>query len=147
MFDLITRKDRGEIFGSLPDLMNRVFDLTESVRPLGASLAFVPPVDVYETEKEIRLRAECPGLDKESLSVVVESGVLTITGEKKEEEGHKDANWYRAERRWGRFSRSFTLPAKVESDKISATYQDGILEVVLPKAKEAQPQKIPVKVK
>ena len=147
MFDLITRKDRGDIFGSLPELVNRMLDLSDGVRPFGATLAFVPPVDVYETEKEIRLRAECPGLDKESLNVVVEGGVLTISGEKKEEEEHKDASWYRAERRYGRFSRSFTLPAKIESEKIGATYHDGILEVVLPKAKEAQPQKIPVQLK
>jgi HSP20 family protein len=142
MFDLIRNSSRTPDLFALPDIVSRFLELDGGLHRTG--LPLLPPIDVLETDTEIRLMVECAGLDRESLSVTYEGSTLTVSGEKKSPwEGSQDAR-YNRERRFGKFSRSFTVPLRVDSTKISATYSDGILEIVLPKAQEAQPQRIQI---
>ena len=106
-----------------------------------------PPVDVYEDKDNLFVKAELPGLKKEDIHISVDGGNLTVTGERKHEEKQKDGEVYRSERWEGRFHRSISLPCRVETDKIKATYNEGVLTVTLPKAEDAKPKQIPVSVK
>jgi HSP20 family protein len=95
-----------------------------------------PAVDVYEDEKSIVLKADVPDMDEKALDIHVEGGMLTIKGERKFENETKDKNFHRVERRYGSFSRSFALPEDVDQEKISATYNKGVLEVTVPKPEQ-----------
>ncbi|MEW6200471.1 MAG: Hsp20/alpha crystallin family protein, partial [bacterium] len=86
-----------------------------------------------------------PGVSEKDIDVNVENGVLTITGEKKHEEEVKKKSYFRVERCYGKFLRSFTLPSSVKTDSIEATFKDGILKLFVPKSEEAKPKSIPVK--
>lgn len=111
----------------------------------GASLMRAPETDVVETEREIRVVAEMPGLKRDNIEIDVENNVLTIRGEKREErtEG-QEGRWHLAERRYGTFSRSFVLPRDVDSDSIQATFEDGVLTVVVPKSEKARRRRIEI---
>jgi HSP20 family protein len=102
------------------------------------SNVFTPRVDVTEDNDNLYVHAEIPGVDKNDIKVSVTDGVLTISGEKKNETRDENKNYYRIERTSGSFSRSFTLPAEVISDKISAEYKDGVLHITLPKSEESK---------
>jgi HSP20 family protein len=106
--------------------------------------AWFPPVDIHEEEDRLVLRAEIPGVSKDDIDVHVEHGTITLRGEKKQEKAVDGDGAYRVERFFGSFARSFALPTSVDPDKIKATYKDGLLEIVLPKAEEARPKKIKV---
>ncbi|HWP41955.1 MAG TPA: Hsp20/alpha crystallin family protein, partial [Blastocatellia bacterium] len=108
---------------------------------------WTPSCDVYETDKEIVIKAELPGVKKEDVKVGIEDGVLSISGERKFEEETKKENYLRVERSYGAFTRSFTLPARVDSTRISAEFKDGLLQVTLPKREEAKPKGIEIKIK
>lgn len=97
-----------------------------------------PAVDVAESEKAYEITAELPGLDEKNIEVKLANGGLTIRGEKKEETEEKKKDYYVSERRYGSFERYFALPDGVNSDKIEATFKNGVLKVVLPKTEEAQ---------
>jgi len=134
---------------TLQERMNRLLD--DSLRhrgdedwALGGSWA--PAVDIYEQEGNIVLKAELPGLDAKDVDIRVENNVLTLRGERKFDNDVKRDHYHRVERAYGSFTRSFTLPAIVETDKIKAEYKDGILRVVLPKKEEARPKQIPISV-
>jgi HSP20 family protein len=103
-------------------------------------------VDIFERGEDIVLRAELPAVRKEDLDLKVENNVLTLRGEKRRDETVKDEHYHRTERHYGMFTRSFTLPSTVDTAGIQASYKDGVLEVVLPKAEEAKPKQIEVKV-
>jgi HSP20 family protein len=103
-----------------------------------------PVCDVFETAKEIVIRAELPGLTKEQVNVSVENNLLTIFGERKFEEETRRENYHRIEFAYGEFRRSFTLPQFVEPAKITAEYKEGILTLKLPKREEAKPKQIEV---
>lgn len=103
--------------------------------------------DVAETDKEIEVTAEVPGMEEKDLDVEVSAGVLTIKGEKKYEEEKKEKNYYLSERRYGSFRRSFRLPDTVDEDKISATFDKGVLKVTIPKKPEAQSKAKKISVK
>lgn len=103
-----------------------------------------PPVDVREDTKEIVVDVELPGVDPEDVKITVEKGALTIEGEKKLEKKEK-GDYYRTERYYGAFIRSFSLPTLVESEKISASYDKGVLKITIPKKKEAVPKQIKIK--
>ena len=92
------------------------------------------------------MRAELPGMRREDIDVSLHNGSLSISGERKSEEEFKDAEVYRAERFFGKFQRTVTLPTQVSVDKINAQYKDGILNITLPKAEEAKPKHIDVHV-
>ena len=111
----------------------------------GGNLMRAPETDVVETEREIRVMVEMPGLKRENIEVDVENNVLTIRGEKREErtEG-QEGRYHLAERRWGTFARSFVLPRDVDADNIQASFEDGVLTVRIPKSEKARRRKIDV---
>jgi len=115
----------------------------------GAQLleGWFPPVDVYEDTDTLLVKAELPGLKKDDIEISLHDGYLTLSGERKEESKHEDADVYRSERWVGKFHRSISLPCSVQADKIKATYNEGVLTVALPKAEEAKPKQIPISVK
>jgi len=139
---------RGDVFGELTRMqeeMNRFFDdfFGEQRRGL-AEGAWLPAVDVSETESELVVRAELPGMSHEDIEINVQDNVLTLKGEKKQEKKEEKENFHRLERSYGSFSRSFSLPAGVKPDDIKATFKDGVLQVTMPKAEEAKAKKIAI---
>jgi HSP20 family protein len=99
---------------------------------------------VFEKEGNIEIELEAPGIKEEDLKIKVEDGMLIISGERKFEKEDKKENYYRMERSYGSFSRSFSLPDNIERDKIGAKYENGLLKITLPKKPESQPKEIPV---
>lgn len=134
------------MFASLRRDMDRLFDEAWSGQGGLRSRGWLPPVDIQETENEIRVEVEVPGLRSEDLEVTVENGVLTISGEKRYErkEGDEDRGQLVVERQYGRFTRSFTLPTQVDSEGVAAECSDGVLTLTLPKRSEARPKRIQV---
>ena len=112
----------------------------------GASLRS-PAVDMEETDKEIVVKAEMPGLDPKDFQISLTENTLTIKGERKEEKEEKKKNYHMVERRYGSFYRSIPLPCPVKGDKVEANYNKGILEINLPKAEPAKSKQITVNVK
>ena len=108
--------------------------------------AWRPPVDIYETEKGIVLAAELPGVAKENVSVEVKDNILTLKGERTANPNIKEKNFYRQERCYGTFQRSFTLQQNIQPNLIKATFKNGVLEIEIPKPEEEQPKQITVKV-
>jgi HSP20 family protein len=104
--------------------------------------SWAPPVDIFEKNDHLVIRAEIPGVQKDDMDVRIENGVLTLHGERKNETEVKEANAYRMERIYGTFTRSFSLPTTVDASKVAATYKDGVLEVTVPKAETAKPKKV-----
>ncbi len=109
-------------------------------------MTWTPDVDISETKDEYLVSVEAPGMTKDEVKISLQDNVLTIKGEKKQEEVKEGTNYHRTERVWGAFQRSFTLPAAVESGKVNAVYKDGVLKIALPKAEEAKTKEIQVKV-
>lgn len=108
---------------------------------------WVPPVDIYQTgEHELVLKAELPDMSREDIDINIENFVLTIKGEKKASTEVKDEQYHRVERRYGTFSRSFSLPTTVDPNRVSAEYKHGVLTVKLPLREEAKPRTIKVDV-
>jgi len=106
-----------------------------------------PKVDIVENESDFTIHADLPGLDKKDIKVSVENGVLSISGEKKEEKKEKEkGKYYYYERSYGSFSRSFALPENVKEKDISANFKNGVLELVLKKSEKVMPKEIEVKV-
>lgn len=103
-----------------------------------------PPVDITETDDNLVVSIEIPGMTKEDVKITLQDNVLTIRGEKKQETEKRDANYHRVERSYGSFTRSFSLPAAVEGEKIKAQYKDGLLKITLPKAEQVKPKEIPI---
>lgn len=112
-----------------------------------AASVWNPAVDVEEREGEFVVRVELPGVAKDDVHITTRENILTLRGEKKQQKETKESNYHRMERSYGSFQRSFTLPGTVKNDRIEASFKDGILEVVVPKAEEAKARAIEVKVK
>jgi HSP20 family protein len=134
----------GRLFG-LPSELEHFFEsplahATELLR------VWNPSVDVHEDKDNVFVRAELPGLKKENIDVSLHEGVLSISGERKDESKSEDARTHRSERFTGQFHRSITLPTLVKADAVTAHYQDGVLAITLPKAEEAKTKKIEVKI-
>jgi HSP20 family protein len=108
---------------------------------------WAPAIDVFEREDKFVVKAELPGMSQEDIDVSVVGDTLTIKGEKKTESEVKEEDYYCCERSCGGFLRSIALPASVDARKIEASYEDGVLEVALPKAPEIKPKKVPIAVK
>jgi len=108
---------------------------------------WVPPVDIFETgNHELVLKAELPDMTRDDIDITVDNGTLTIRGEKKLGSEIKEEQFHRIERRYGTFSRSFSLPQTVDSNRVSAEYKNGVLTVRLPLREEAKPRSIKVDV-
>jgi HSP20 family protein len=138
---------------TVQERMNRIFEQafrgagrTGAEEDWALGGAWAPAVDIYEHEGNLVLKAELPGIDPKDVDVRVENNVLTLQGERKFESEVKREEYHRVERAYGTFSRSFTLPNVVDSDKIKAEFKDGLLRVVLPKREEAKPKQITIAV-
>ncbi len=124
------------------DTMNRLF-----AEPNGRP--WVPPVDIKETENELIFKADVPDIDMKDIDLSMESGTLTLRGERRFETGagdKKDGGWHRVERSFGKFERVFTLPETVDVEHVKADYKNGTLTVTLPKKEIAKPRQIKVQV-
>ena len=130
-----------EVSRMLADVLNPEVRLFEDISHV------VPVLDVEETDDEFNLSAELPGMKKDDIKITFQDNILTISGEKKMEEKREGKNYHRVERSFGKFSRSIGIPAGVKLDKIDAEYKNGVLYVRIPKAEEAKPKKIDIKVK
>jgi HSP20 family protein len=123
------------------------FGWPEELVSRNRDLGFLTPkIEMYEDKNDVVVKAELPGINKEDLEVNLQENILTIRGEKKSEEEEKKKGYYYSERSYGSFERSFEIPEKVLSDKIKASFQDGILEIRLEKSEEAKRKEIKIKV-
>ena len=107
--------------------------------------SLMPLMNIEETKDAYRISIEVPGMEKDDIDIEVKDNVLTVSGEKKEEVKSEDSTFYRRERRFGKFSRSISLPNDINVDGIDAEYKNGVLTLTLPKTEEAKPKKITVK--
>ena len=142
----ITRWDPFREVVALQNRMNSLFrDLNDDGGPM-TTAAFAPAADIYEDEGKIAIKLEVPGIDEKDLDVSVENNTLTVKGERKFEKEEKEENFHRVERRYGSFFRAFTLPSTVDTEHVTANYQNGVLKLELKKKPEAQPKQIKVNV-
>lgn len=140
---------------SLQREMNRLFDSffhgwdLDAFQGFGqvATGSFNPRVNVDETDKEVSVTAELPGLDEKDVSVELDENILTIRGEKKDEREEQGRDWHRVERSYGSFHRSIALPATPDAAKVKAEFKKGILTVSLPKRKEDQGRRRTIEIK
>ena len=138
------QEERADPFRDLQREMNRLFDEFFGDFPLAergggagwASAGFVPRVDVSETDAEVRVSAELPGMDEKDVAVELQDDVLTIRGEKKTEREGKGKSWFCREQSWGTFRRSIALPAGVDAAKAKAEFKKGVLTFSAPKREE-----------
>jgi HSP20 family protein len=134
---------------SLQSEMNRLFNtFFDPPTPGngGSARRWVPSMDLAETDTHFVLRADLPGLTEEDVSIELEDNVLTVAGERKAEHEAKKEGYYRVERSFGQFRRSLTLPEGVDAESIAATFDNGVLEVRIPKPEERKPHRVAIKV-
>jgi HSP20 family protein len=148
---LPVKRDEDDPFSLLRRRMDDMFEgflHGFDLRPLDSrSGIFRPSIDVVETDKDIRISAELPGMEEKDIDVSLGKDSLTIKGEKKEEKEDKGKGYYRMERSYGSFSRVIPLPTEIDQDKVKATFKKGVLTVELPKTEKAikETKKIDVK--
>jgi HSP20 family protein len=150
----MTTLTRWDPFKELDELQNRLSTLfgrapvrKDGGREEAMTLAeWAPLVDIIEEEKEYRIKAELPEVNKSNVKVTVQDDVLTIAGERTFETEDTGRKYHRVERAYGSFARSFTLPEDADAAKVSADFKDGVLVVHLPKSEKARPKSIEVKV-
>lgn len=146
----VTQSDPVTSLRSMHDMMDRLFSdhfmapfdrfgLSEGMR------VFSPKVDISETEKEIKVRAEIPGINPDDVSIEVTEDALSITGTIEKSNEEKDENYYRMERSSGRFSREFMLPAKIDADNVNAEAKNGVITITLDKQPSEQKRKVEIK--
>jgi HSP20 family protein len=146
----IIRWDPFREIATLQDRMNRLFE-DYSGHPRRAEEDFatgswVPNVDVRETKDSLELQVEVPGIDPKDVTVSVENGVLTLKGSRRFEKATEGETYHRIERAYGLFERSFTLPTNVDTERVQATYRQGVLQLTIPKREEAKPKSISIRV-
>ena len=144
----IARWDQSRGSASLQDQVNRLFEGNFTRDRSGqADLAtWAPPVDIYETENELVVKADLPDLQEKDIDVRVAGNTLTIRGERKFEKDVNEDNYLRMERAYGSFTRSFTLPNTVSSENIRAEYRNGVLTLHMAKREESKPKQIKISV-
>ncbi len=147
----LTRWDPFREVLSLRDAMDRLFE-ESFVRPFrawpwGTDGGLMVPLDMYETDENVIVTAVVPGLKPEDVDITISGNTLNIKGEFQAEEEGRRGSVHFQERRYGKFQRSVTLPSTVDTDRVEATFENGILKLTLPKVEEARPKHIPVKVK
>jgi HSP20 family protein len=135
--DMITLRDRmNRLFEDLPGSRGEEKDLMTHT--------WAPSVDIYETENEVVLSAEIPGVDEKDVEIKVEDNNLTLRGERKFEKETKEENYHRVERSYGSFFRSFALPSYIDQDRIEAEHENGVLKIRMPKRAELKPRKVKI---
>jgi HSP20 family protein len=130
---------------AMSDRLNRTVNDPHTPRTEESFGSWAPPVEIFERQDHLVIRAEVPGVQREDMDVWIENGVLTLHGERKQETDVKEETAHRMERVYGAFTRSFSLPTTVDAAKVAATYKDGVLEVTVPKAETAKPKSIEIK--
>jgi HSP20 family protein len=134
---------------TMQDQMNRMLDMAWN-REFGEELRegmWQPPVDIYEDEHSVIIKAEVPDVDQKDIEVKIENNTLTLRGERKHSSDIRKENYYRVERYFGQFQRSFSLPQTIDQNNVQASCDKGILTITLPKKKEAESKQIDVQVK
>jgi len=147
MFELVPWRMSREVDlfrRAVDDIMRDFFDWRPQFPSFGED-AWVPSLDLSETDKEFIVRAELPGVDPKEIEVTVNRDLLTIRGDRRQEREEKDENFRRVERFYGSFCRSLRLPSEVRADEAEASYDKGVLRIRLPKSPEYVPTKIQVK--
>jgi HSP20 family protein len=131
---------------SLQSEMNRLFNAAFDTSPggNGGNRRWAPAMDLLETEDHFVLRADLPGMTQDDVNIELEDNVLTVSGERKAEHEDKREGYYRVERAFGSFARSLTLPRGVDGDAVTASFDNGVLEVRIPKPEERKPRKITI---
>jgi HSP20 family protein len=152
MADVVRRRRPSSLSRYFPSPFRRFFEdfFDETARETGlpelwSEGRFVPAIDVSEDKDSVTVTAEVPGMAREDLEVTVDNGVLTLRGEKREEEVAEETDYHRIERRYGQFERRMRLPNYVDADKIDATYEDGVLKLEMPKTERAKTRAIEIK--
>jgi HSP20 family protein len=134
---------------SLPSDVNRLLNAFFDA-PVGGNgtsrRTWIPAMDLVETEDHFLLRADLPGLSEQDVSIELQDNVLTLSGERKAEHEERNEGYHRVERAFGRFSRSLTLPEGVDTDAVQASFDDGVLEVRIPKPEERKPRRVAISV-
>ncbi len=134
----------------LQERLGRIFDDALSKytgQGDGSKCGWAPPTDIYETEKDLVLKVELPGVDAKDVSVEINDGLLILKGQRKMRRNVEGEHYHRMEFSYGFFQRVFTLPVAVEGKKIKANFKDGVLEVLVPKAESKKTRQIKVDVK
>ncbi|RMF99863.1 MAG: Hsp20/alpha crystallin family protein [Acidobacteria bacterium] len=142
----IMRYDPFREIRSLQEEMNRILsNFSRGFEDDLMSGAWTPSVDIFENKDQVVLEAELPGMKPEDVNISIENNVLTIQGERKFEKKEEGDNYHRIERRYGSFTRSFTLPPTVDTEKITAEFDNGVLRLTIAKREEAKPRRIEIK--
>ena len=134
---------------AMQEQMNRLLDMAWN-REIGEELRegiWQPPVDIYEDENSVVIKAELPGVDQKEIDIRIEDNTLTLRGERKHSQEVKKENYHRVERFYGTFQRSFSLPHTIDQERVKATCDQGVLTITLPKREEKKPKQINVEVK
>jgi len=146
----VSRWDPFQDLLSIQDEMNQLFTRAFGRERPGQSepvqqRLWAPALDISERKDAYVVTVEVPGMKPEELDITLEDGLLTIQGERRFTQESSDQQFHRVERRYGSFRRSITLPAQVQAEQIEASFEDGVLQVIVPKAEEAKPKKISVR--
>lgn len=143
----LVRWDPVREMDSLQSDMNRVFDRffdAKSTGANGAARRWIPSMDLVESEEELILRADLPGMTRDDVDIEIKDGVLTISGERRAEHQDRAEGFHRVERAFGSFSRSLSLPDGIDAGKVEADFKDGVLEVRVPKPEQSQPTRVQI---
>ncbi len=144
-WELTTWKPFKEL-GIMRNEMDRLWDSFFEGKPRVRIGEWFPSLDVAETKNDIVVKVELPGMDQKDIDISLSDGHLIIKGEKRQEKEEKEENYHFIERSYGTFTRSVQLPKEVKHDKISASYKNGVLKVVLPKSEEAKKKEVKIQV-
>jgi len=132
---------------TLREKMNRMFEDVFAGRSEDKDLTastWAPAVDIFETESELVMTVEVPGIDEKDIEIKIEDNTLTLKGERKFEKETKEENYHRIERSYGSFYRAFTLPNSIDPDKIQAEHENGVLKITMAKRLELKPRKVKI---
>jgi len=132
---------------TLREKMNRMFEDVFTGRSEDKDLSastWAPAVDIFETESELVMTVEVPGIDEKDIEIKIEDNTLTLKGERKFEKETKEENYHRIERSYGSFYRAFTLPNSIDPDKIQAEHENGVLKITMAKRQELKPRKVKI---
>ena len=135
-------------FGALQNEMNRLFNSVFDAPAPGnggsTMRRWMPAMDLVETDDHFVLRADLPGMTQDDVQIELEDSTLTVSGERKSEHEDKQEGYYRVERAFGSFSRSLTLPKGIDADAVTASFENGVLEIRVPKPEEHKPKRIQI---
>jgi HSP20 family protein len=142
----IQRWNPARDFARLQDEVNRLFDTNLGMTKTGESYGWTPAVDVFEDTEGVTFKFDLPEVEGKDVDVRLEDGTLTVRGERKLEREDRREGYHRIERAYGTFARSFSLPATLDAEKVTAEHKNGVLRIFVPRRNEAKPKSINVKV-